>query len=71
MEPGRLEDESVFSASRGTLPFPVSSGQQHLPEAHVHGAQGTLYQALQEEGASQAVFVRTFFDSNAFPDLIT
>lgn len=55
MEPGRLEDESVFSASRGTLPFPVSSGQQHLREAHVHGAQGTLYQALQEEGASQAL----------------
>lgn len=51
VEPGGLEDGPVFSVSCGSLPLPVSPGQQHLCEAHVHGAERTLHQALQEEGA--------------------
>lgn len=55
VEPGGLEDGPVFSASCGSLPLPVSAGQQHLCEAHVHGAERTLHQALQEEGAFKII----------------
>lgn len=51
VEPGGLEDGPLLGAPRGSLPLPVSSGQQHLCEAHVRRAERTLQQALQEEGA--------------------
>ncbi|XP_034053294.1 tubulin epsilon chain isoform X3 [Gymnodraco acuticeps] len=51
LEPGRLEDGPVLGASCGPLPLPVSPGQQHLCENHLHGAERTLHQALQEEGS--------------------
>lgn len=51
LEPGGLEDGPVFSTSCGSLLLPVSSGQQHMYEAHINGVERTLHQALQEEGA--------------------
>ena len=56
VEPGGLEDGPVCGASCGSLPLPVSAGQQHLCEAHVHGAEGSIRQALQEEGDTYYVF---------------
>lgn len=52
VEPGGLEDGPVLSASRGPLPLLAGPGQQHLCEAHVHGAERAFRQAIQEEGAA-------------------
>lgn len=57
VEPGGLEDGPVFGASCGSLTLPVSPGQQHLCEAHIHGAERTLHQALQEEGDTYYMFL--------------
>lgn len=51
VEPGRLEDEPVLSAPCRPRPLAAGVGQQHLREAHLHGAEGALREALQEEGA--------------------
>lgn len=51
VEPGGLEDEPVLSAPSRPRPLAAGVGQQHLREAHLHGAEGALREALQEEGA--------------------